>query len=179
MAGALHAFVTSIESWKDGLLISLSHTNTALSHISNFRLPYTQVLWKEMHSQWPDRVGYGLWTRIKQYFRKVLDPLLFLSIQLCSFTILCYHVLEPLGDVGKEFYFVLQGSVAIKVNNLLVKVRCSLRLFAPLTALIIDPSILMTTYPILHHSSGPWRQDCIRRTCDAVQTQTLCLGRCG
>ena len=44
MAGSLHAFVSSIEAWKDGLLISLSRTNTALSRISNFRLPYAQVL---------------------------------------------------------------------------------------------------------------------------------------
>ena len=49
-----------------------------------------------------------------------------------------------LGEIGNEFYFVLQGSVKIKVNNTIVKVRCSLRLFAPLTALIIapDPPIL-------------------------------------
>ena len=92
-----------------------------------------------MHSQWPDRVGYGLWTRIKQYFRKVLDPLLFLSIQLCV------HYLDSilfsdatLGEIGNEFYFVLRGSVKIKVNNRIVKVRCSLRLFAPLSALTID-----------------------------------------
>ena len=83
-----------------------------------------------------------------------------------------------LGEIGNEFYFVLQGSVKIKVNNTIVKVRCSLRLFAPLAALTIDPypPILMTAYPILHHSPGPWRQDCIRRGCDAAQMQTLCLG---
>ena len=44
-----------------------------------------------------------------------------------------------LGEVGNEFYFVLQGSVKIKVNNRIVKVRCSLRLFAPLTELVIAP----------------------------------------
>ena len=181
MADALYAFVSSMEAWKDGLLISSNHTNTALSRISNFRLSYAQDLSKRMHSQWPNRLSCGLWTRTKQYFRKVLDPLLFLSIQLCSFTIICYHVLEPLGDVGKEFYFILQGSVTIKVNNLLVKVWCSLRLFAPLTALIIAPyhPILLTAYPVLHHSPDAWRQDCIRRACDAVQVQTLCHGWCG
>ena len=33
-----------------------------------------------------------------------------------------------LGEIGNGFYFVLQGSVKIKVNNTIVKVRCSLRL---------------------------------------------------
>ena len=33
MAGALYAFVSSMEAWKDGLLISSNHTNTALSRI--------------------------------------------------------------------------------------------------------------------------------------------------
>ena len=58
-----------------------------------------------------------------------------------------------LGEIGNEFYFVLQGSVAIKLNNKVIKVRCSLRLFAPLTALIIAPYhlILMPTYPVLRH----------------------------
>ena len=80
-----------------------------------------------------------------------------------------------LGEIGNEFYFVLQGSVKIKVNNRIVKVRCSLR---PLTALAIEPypPIPMTAYPILHHSSDAWRKDYIRRACDAVQMQTLCLG---
>ena len=88
MAEALYAFVTSMEAWKDGLLIYSNHTNTALSRIPNFRVQYAQDLLKRMHSQWPDMLGCGLWTRTKQYFRKVLDPLPFLSIQLCSFTIL-------------------------------------------------------------------------------------------
>ena len=44
MAEALYAFVTSMEEWKEGLPISSNHTNTALSRISNFRLPYAQVL---------------------------------------------------------------------------------------------------------------------------------------
>ena len=183
MADALFNFVSSMEAWKDGLLTSSNHTNTALSRISNFRLPYAQVLSKQMHSQWPDRLNCRLWTRTKQYFRKVLDHLVFLSIQLCSFTILilfCARTIT-LGEVGNEFYFVLQGSVAVKVNSKVVKVRCALRLLAPLTALVIapDPPMLMATYPILHHSSGPWRQDFIRRACDAVQMQTLCLGWCG
>ena len=83
-----------------------------------------------------------------------------------------------LGEIGNGFYFVLQGSVKIKVNNKIVKVRCSLRLFAPLTALAIEPypPIPMTAYPILHHSSDAWRKGYIRRACDAVQMQTLCLG---
>ena len=77
---------------------------------------------------------------------------IFSSISLCSFTSLMLSVLEHdfLGDVGGHmFYIVLQGSVAIKVNNRIVKVRYSLRLFAPLTALIIDPSFLVTalSYP--------------------------------
>ena len=38
------------------------------------------------------------------------------------------------------------------------------------------PPILMTAYPILHHSPGPWQKDCIRRGCDAAQMQTHCLG---
>ena len=86
-----------------------------------------------------------------------------------------------LGQISNAFYFVLQGSVAVKLNNKVIKVRCSLRLFAPLTALIIDPylPILMAAYPILHHSSGPWQTDFIRRACDAVQMQTLCHGWCG
>ena len=132
MADALFDFVSSMEAWKDGLLISSNHTNTAISRISKFRLPYAQVSSKQMHSQWPDRLGCGLWTRTKQYFRKVLDPLPFLSIQLCSFilhypdSILCSNT--TLGELDNVFYFVLQGSVAIKVNNAIVKVRCSLRL---------------------------------------------------
>ena len=52
-------------------------------------------------------------------------------------SILCSNT--TLGQLDSVFYFVLQGSVAIKVNNAIVKVRCSLRLFAPLTALIIAP----------------------------------------
>ena len=86
-----------------------------------------------------------------------------------------------LGEIGNEFYFVLRGSVKIKVNNRIVKVRCSLRLFAPLSALTIDPypPILMTAYPILHHSSDAWRKGFIRRARDAVQMQTLCHGWCG
>ena len=51
MADALYDFVTSMEAWKDGLLISSNHTNTALSHISNFRLSYAQDWLKRMHSQ--------------------------------------------------------------------------------------------------------------------------------
>ena len=52
-------------------------------------------------------------------------------------SILCSNT--TLGEVGNKFYFVLQGSVKIKVNNRIVKVRCSLRLFAPLTELVIAP----------------------------------------
>ena len=77
MADALYAFVSSIEAWKDGLLISSNHTNTALSRISNFRLPYAQVLSKRLHSQWPDMLSCRLWTRTKQCFCKVLDPMFF------------------------------------------------------------------------------------------------------
>ena len=175
MADALYAFVTSMEAWKDGLLTSSNHPNAALSRISKFRLQYAQDLLKRMHSQWPDMLSCRLWTRTKQYFREVLDPLLFLSIQLCSFilhypnSILCSNT--TLGQIGNKFYFVLQGSVKIKVNSKVAKVRCALRLLAPLTALVIAPypPMLMATYPILHHSSGPWRKDFIRRACDAVQ----------
>ena len=85
-----------------------------------------------------------------------------------------------LGEIGDGFYFVLQGSVKVKVNNRIVKVRCSLRLSVcfPDSADHRPPClpILMVTYPILHHSSGPWQQDYIRRACDAAQMQTLCLG---
>ena len=30
-----------------------------------------------------------------------------------------------LGEIGNEFYFVLQGSVAIKLNNKVIEVRCA------------------------------------------------------
>ena len=104
---------------------------------------------------------------------------LYPAMLLHSDSILCSNT--TLGEVGNEFYFVLQGSVKMKVNSKVVKVRCSLTLLAPLTELIIAPypPILITTYPILHRSSGPWRQDFIRRACDAVQVQTLCHGWCG
>ena len=101
---------------------------------------------------------------------------LYPAMLLHSDSILCSNT--TLGEVGNEFYFVLQGSVKMKVNSKVVKVRCSLTLLAPLTELIIAPypPILMATYPILHHSSDAWREDYIRRACDAVQMQTLCLG---
>ena len=52
-------------------------------------------------------------------------------------SILCSNT--TLGEIGNEFYFVLQGSVAVKLNNTVIKVRCALRLLAPLTALVIVP----------------------------------------
>ena len=85
-----------------------------------------------------------------------------------------------LGEIGDGFYFVLQGSVKIKVNKTIVKVQCSLRLSVRSSDSADHrpayPPILMATYPTLHHSSDAWRQDCIRRACDAAQMQTLCLG---
>ena len=38
-------------------------------------------------------------------------------------------VLGLIGDVGGEFYFVLQGSVAIKLNNEVIKVSVNDHLF--------------------------------------------------
>ena len=48
-----------------------------------------------------------------------------LTLHLLSFRNVnsCARIL--VGEVGSEFYFVLQGSVAIKVGTKIVKVRCS------------------------------------------------------
>ena len=55
-----------------------------------------------------------------------------------------------LGDPGNEYYFILQGFVAIKINNLVVKVRRSMTFLAPhMACSSTDQPILITTHPIL------------------------------
>ena len=58
-------------------------------------------------------------------------------------------MLGTLGDVGRYFYFILQGSVAIKINNKVIKVRCLLRLFPVRMINRVDESILTNNRQIL------------------------------
>ena len=91
-----------------------------------------------MPSQWPDMLRCRLWTTSRQYFCKVYiisHTLLYKFVD--AFLLPCrsspqliiYHrfdlllsVLGFTGEVGGDFYFVLQGSVAIKINNEVIKV---------------------------------------------------------
>ena len=51
--------------------------------------------------------------------------------------VLCSHWKFAAGDTGYEFYFVLQGSVNILLNNKIIKVRFPLsRPFSPRTSLL-------------------------------------------
>ena len=93
-----------------------------------------------MPSQWPDMLSCRLWTTNRQYFYKVYIKnytLLYrivgsLSLPILARSSLFIHrfdlllcVLGLTGDVGGDFYFVLQGSVAIKINNTVIKVSGS------------------------------------------------------
>ena len=60
----------------------------------------------------------------------LLHPVLpcILVSNLIFFTNFCdglQSVLGLAGDIGGDFYFVLQGSVAIKIDNEVIKVCCS------------------------------------------------------
>ena len=134
-----------------------SNQFSAVSRISNFRFPYSVPRIRENGCTRNGQTGWvaDCGREPNSIFPRFWTLFFSLSIQLCSFTILilsCARTIT-LGEVGDEFYFVLQGSVKIKLNNKVIKVRFSLRLFASLTALIIAPYhlILMPIYPVLRH----------------------------
>ena len=75
-----------------------------------------------MPLQSPETQRCKLWTRSNLFFRKVCNG--GFSPPLCMRVSDSFHphTMFTKGDVGKEFYFVLQGSVAIKLNNRIIKV---------------------------------------------------------